>query len=239
MSNFSSFYKHIPLSEDYNNWWYVGRKLILKHIIIKQKFSKKLSILEIGPGVGVNIQTLQNFGTVDILEVDNYFVDVINRNSKLKVNTVFDSFSQITKKYDLVVFMDVLEHIEHYDKFLSEVANIMTPNSVGVLSVPAYQSLFSKHDENLMHFRRYNWKLIKDQFRSKFTISKRYGYNFILLPIRYLQVKLLKSPVSDTTINPTVNFILKLFVYLEVFILKLNINPKFGLSLFAEFKKDE
>jgi hypothetical protein len=238
MNDFSPIYKHIPLSEDYNNWWYVGRKQFLKHIIMKQKFTKELSILEIGPGVGVNIQILQDFGTVDILEVDNYFIDVITRNSKLEVNAIYTSFSQITKKYDLVVFMDVLEHIEHYDKFLSDISNIMTSNSLGILSVPAYQSLFSKHDENLMHFRRYNWKLIRNQFRSKFTILNGYGYNYFLLPIRYLQVKFLKSPVSDTTINPTVNFILKLFVYLEVFILKLNINPKFGLSLFAEFRKD-
>tara|TARA_B110000444_G_scaffold255461_1_gene289896 strand:+ start:48 stop:764 length:717 start_codon:yes stop_codon:yes gene_type:complete len=238
MNDFSPIYKHIPLSEDHNNWWYVGRKQILKHIIMKQKFTKELSILEIGPGVGVNIQILQDFGCVDILEVDEYFIDVISRNSKLEVNAIYTSLSQITKKYDLVVFMDVLEHIEHYDKFLDDVANIMTSSSLGILSVPAYQSLFSKHDENLMHFRRYNWKLIKDQFRTKFTILNGYGYNYFLLPIRYLQVKFLKSPVSDTTINPTVNFILKLFVYLEVFILKLNINPKFGLSLFAEFRKD-
>lgn len=26
MNDFSPIYKHIPLSEDYNNWWYVGRK---------------------------------------------------------------------------------------------------------------------------------------------------------------------------------------------------------------------
>jgi len=238
MNDFSPIFKHIPLSEDFNNWWYVGRKQILKHIIMNQNFSQKLSILEIGPGVGVNIEILQEFGNVDILEIDEYFFDIISKNNKLKVNSVHHSFSEITKKYDLVVFMDVLEHIEHYDEFLNDVANIMTDNAVGVMSVPAYQSLFSKHDEKLRHFRRYNWRLIEDQFKNKFTILNKIGYNFLLLPIRYLQIKLLKSPVSDTTINIVVNSILKLFVFFEFFMLNIKINPKFGLSLFTVFRKD-
>lgn len=237
MKDNSPIFKHIPLSEDFNNWWYVGRKQILKYILTNQNISKELTILEIGPGVGVNIKILQEFGNVDILEVDEYFVDIINKNNKLKVNSVYDSFSKITKKYDLVVFMDVLEHIEHYDKFLNDLANIMTDNAVGVMSVPAYQSLFSKHDQNLRHFRRYSWRLIEDQLKNKFTIQNKIGYNFLLLPIRFLQIKLLKSPVSDTTTNIVVNSILKLFVFFEFFLLNIKINPKFGLSLFAVFRK--
>ena len=67
-------YNHISLSKDFNNWWYVGRKILLKHIISDEISKKDLSILEIGPGTGVNIEVLQNYGKVDLLEVDSYLL---------------------------------------------------------------------------------------------------------------------------------------------------------------------
>ena len=237
MKDNSPIFKHIPLSEDFNNWWYVGRKQILKYILTNQNISKELTILEIGPGVGVNIKILQEFGNVDILEVDEYFVDIINKNNKLKVNSVYDSFSKITKKYDLVVFMDVLEHIEHYDKFLNDVANIMTDNAVGVMSVPAYQSLFSKHDQNLRHFRRYSWRLIEDQLKNRFTIQNKIGYNFLLLPIRFLQIKLNYGVNSTKNHGKFTDSVLYAISVVEHFFRRIRINPKFGISIYATLKK--
>lgn len=63
------------------------------------------------------------------------------------------------------------------------------------------------------------------------------GYNFLLLPIRFIQIKIIKSAISDTIVNPIVNYILTKIVKLEVILLKLNIKIKFGLSLFAVIKK--
>ena len=107
------------------------------------------------------------------------------------------------------------------------------------MSVPAYETLLSQHDVNLKHFRRYNWKTINNQIEGKFNILNRYGYNFFLLPIRYIQIKILNSPISDTTVSKYINNFLKTFISLEILFLKLKLNPKFGLSLFAVLKKSE
>ena len=101
-------YNHIPLASDFNNWWYLGRKEILKYLITKENFKLPIKILEIGPGVGVNIEILQEFGKVDILEVDGYFIELINNNKKIKVKEIYKNFEEINKKYDLIVFLDVL-----------------------------------------------------------------------------------------------------------------------------------
>lgn len=230
-------YDHIPLSKDFNNWWYFGRKKILNYIISKKKYNKPIKILEIGPGVGVNIEVLQEYGIVDILEVDEYFIEIIKKNKKLNVGKIFYDFSEIKEQYDLIVFLDVLEHIYDYEGFLLNVNKLMKDDGIGVLSVPAYQTLFSQHDTNLHHYRRYNWELLKEQTLENFEIVNRFGYNYILLPVRFLQIKILKSVVSDTTVSNLINKILKSFIKLEVFLLRIKLNIKVGLSLFAVLKK--
>ena len=229
-------YNHIPLSEDFNNWWYFGRKKIIEFILNSKKYTKKIKILEVGPGVGINIDLLQKYGDVDVLEIDEYFINLINDNRDLDVKNIYHDFSEITKKYDLVVFLDVLEHIEEYESFLLHIKFLLEKDGIAIFSVPAYQFLFSEHDKNLHHFRRYNWKLIRDQIGKEFHTIERYGYNYLLFPIRFVQIKILKSPISDTTINKIANEILKTVIKLEIFLLKINLNIKAGLSLFTVIK---
>jgi len=121
----------------------------------------------------------------------------------------------------LIIFLDVLEHIDNFDSFFNNLRQILKSDGVAIMSVPAYQALFSKHDEELHHFRRYNWNMIQDQIKNKFFLKKRFGYNYILLPIRFIQIKLIKKPKSETTVNLVLNFALKLVIYLEdIFIIK-------------------
>ena len=229
-------YNHIPLSQDFNNWWYFGRKKILEFILNSKKYSEKIKILEVGPGVGINIDILQKYGDVDILDIDTYFINLIKDNKRLDIKNIYQDFSEIKEKYDLVVFLDVLEHVEDYETFLLDIKSLLEKDGIAILSVPGYQFMFSEHDRTLHHFRRYNWKLIRDQVGKEFHIIERYGYNYLLFPIRFLQIKILKSNISDTTVNKLANEILKLVIKIEIFFLKVNLNIKAGLSLFAVIK---
>ena len=113
-------YNHIPLEKDPDNWWYFGRLELLK-LLLKLVDTKKINnILEIGPGLGINIKLLSKYGTVDILEIDQYFVDQIKKGNK-KINH-FTDISQVDKKFDLIVMMDVLEHIEDSENFMNDVS---------------------------------------------------------------------------------------------------------------------
>ena len=233
-------YKHIPLSEDFYNWWYKGRKRIINLMLsdlIDKKNSKNLEILAIGPGVGVNIEVLQKFGKVSVLDVDEYFLNLISKNKKLKIENFYKDFNEINKQFDLVVFMDVIEHIEDHKKFIKNIEKIMKENSYGILSVPAYASFFSGHDEMLNHYRRYDWELVSQHLGNQFDIKLKFGFNYFLLPVRYIQIKFLTTPKFDTTTNFFMNFILNVLLLLEFYLIKININPKFGLSLFALFRK--
>jgi SAM-dependent methyltransferase len=58
--------------------------------------------------------------------------------------------------FDLVLLLDVLEHIDDDEAFLAgKVVPLMAPSGTAVVSVPAHPSLFSDHDRMLQHHRRY------------------------------------------------------------------------------------
>ena len=59
-------------------------------------------------------------------------------------------------KFDLVMMLDVLEHIEDDVTFLQQtVETNLRPGGRLLISVPAWQQLYSSHDHWLHHFRRY------------------------------------------------------------------------------------
>ena len=60
-------------------------------------------------------------------------------------------------RFDLILMLDVLEHIGDDTGFLSQTAvDNLAPGGRIVISVPAWQALFSRHDRAVSHFRRYS-----------------------------------------------------------------------------------
>ena len=90
--------------------------------------------------------------------------------------------------FDLVIMLDVLEHIEDDKAFLAhDVVPRMKPESNIVISVPAHPSLFSSHDEFLGHHRRYTRRQLLSVSRAFFR-THEHGYLFTSLAlVRLLQ----------------------------------------------------
>lgn len=61
-----------------------------------------------------------------------------------------------SSRFELVLMLDVLEHVDDDASFLAEIAseNLIEDGHL-LLSVPAWQGLFSEHDRALAHRRRY------------------------------------------------------------------------------------
>jgi SAM-dependent methyltransferase len=61
------------------------------------------------------------------------------------------------RRFELVLLLDVIEHVADDLAFLSSfVSENLAPGGSVLVSVPAWQALFSRHDEALAHFRRYS-----------------------------------------------------------------------------------
>lgn len=84
-------------------------------------------------------------------------------------------------KFDFILMMDVLEHIEDDKAFLAKIVQErLAGNGFVFITVPAFMSLYSLHDKELRHFRRYNHKqlntliencLLKEFYWSYFYFS--------------------------------------------------------------------
>ena len=61
-----------------------------------------------------------------------------------------------TTRFSRILLLDVIEHVEDDETFLGDVVtDLLEPDGRVLISVPAYQSLFTAHDTALGHFRRY------------------------------------------------------------------------------------
>jgi SAM-dependent methyltransferase len=92
---------------------------------------------------------------------------------------------------DIVLLLDVLEHIEDDERFLEDLqfhAGITSDTRL-VITVPAWQGLFCSHDKFLGHYRRYTTAMLEQRLlRSGFAIRES-GYFFSgLLAARWAQV---------------------------------------------------
>lgn len=87
--------------------------------------------------------------------------------------------------FDLVLLLDVLEHITDDAAFLDEaVVPRLHRTSVLLVSTPAYEVLFSAHDRALGHHRRYRPRTLQRLLAARFEIVERGGLFTTLLPLR-------------------------------------------------------
>jgi len=113
-------------------------------------------------------------------------------NPRIQMSSSLDGMSPPpSRPASLVLLMDVIEHIEDDTGFLNGLSArpYVDDNTRLLITVPAYQSLFSSHDSFLGHYRRYsNGSLRRLIERSGFKVLD-IGYFFgSLLPVRILQV---------------------------------------------------
>jgi len=226
------------------HWWFQARKEIIKSLIKKyikkNNHRKKFNILDFGAGSGVNINMLSKIGFVNIYEphkkTRNYLKKNFNDSKKYKI---LDNIKK--KKFDLIVLADVLEHIKNDRIILDKLYKCLNNDGFLLITVPAYNFLFSKKDEKLGHFRRYRKLNIIKIFR-KFKIIKLSYFNFILfIPITIMIIinKIFKKDFIDKVEKPPNNLLNQIMFRIFKFenIILRFINFPFGVSIIGFFKK--
>lgn len=89
------------------------------------------------------------------------------------------------RRFDLVLALDVIEHVDDDRALLADVIRPhLAAGGVALVSVPAFQSLFSDHDRALHHYRRYNTAQLRSVLLATGLETLDAGYMFasLLLP---------------------------------------------------------
>lgn len=110
-------------------------------------------------------------------------------------NCGLEDFHELTlERADFIVMHDVLEHIRDDNGAVQRLTELLRPGGLLVLSVPALQSLFGLHDEELGHYRRYTKASLKEVLARKFTIKKLQYFGMLSIPIVLYFSKWLRKP---------------------------------------------
>ncbi len=127
-------------------------------------------VLEVGAGIGSNTPFLDRGprGRWVCLEPDSELIDQLienlrqtaNRSAREAISGTLQSFDK-TQRFDTILYIDVLEHIENDREELECAASrIRTGGRIIVLS-PAHPKLFTPFDAAIGHFRRYNRSMLR------------------------------------------------------------------------------
>jgi SAM-dependent methyltransferase len=226
------------------HWWWRARSQIISSLVHHLFKRKNLSILEIGSGTGACIAILKQYGTVTVIEPDPLCRQFLSK--KFNINAIHgslpDDLPLALERYDLICLFDVLEHIDDDKSALEALKNLLAPNGRIIITVPAYQWLWSTLDTLSHHKRRYNAKQVYDIIdRAGLNVARLSYFNCILLPVAITMRKYDKlfrrvNTSGYEVPNAFINWVFKLVFSLEKFIL-----PKFnlpcGLSIFAVLKE--
>lgn len=142
-----------------NYWWFVGRRDILSGLLGTASAARgRPEILEVGCGTGGNLEMLEKFGWTVGMDLPAALKWTARRKFGRLVASRAEALACRDNAVDLVVCLDVLEHLGDDVAAAREMFRACRQGGHLLLTVPAYRFLWSEHDEALGHRRRYSRK---------------------------------------------------------------------------------
>lgn len=226
-----------------DHWYFQAKFSMLYRTWSSQKLPhEKVVVADFGCGLGLFLTFLERSKLVvnsSLFGVDNAYEST--QSAIGSTVPIHPSFPE-DKKCDVVLMMDVLEHIDDDHAALEFATSHLVPGGYGYISVPAFQWLWSSHDVFLHHKRRYTRSTLSQLVDSvaDLELVRCHYYYASILPIAVL-VRALKGtsdhPQSSDLkpVSKLVSCILKTALALESWIAPFNFFG--GLSVVALVRK--
>lgn len=149
-------------------WWFVARRHLITSLLeTLYPREGRLHILDIGCGTGKMLDELAPFGHVvgaDFAPEALQFCVTRGVGADLaRADARRLPFADAS--FDVVTAMDIVEHIDDDKAASCEIFRVLKPGGRLLVTVPAFPSLWSEHDEALHHYRRYTVPRLKDLFQ--------------------------------------------------------------------------
>jgi 2-polyprenyl-3-methyl-5-hydroxy-6-metoxy-1,4-benzoquinol methylase len=242
----SDFYKNY-FNFERNHWWSRVRNDLIFDLIQRYKRNSAPEVFDYGCGSGYLVGRLQAKGILA------YGGDVSSEAVSSGLNEGIANLAVIDdqtigysdNKFDFVLAMDVLEHLENEGSAVREIERVLKPGGMAIITVPAYKFLWGIQDEVSHHFRRYTASSIVGAIEnnSKLVVIRKTYFNTFLFPAiavirigsRFLRIK--NKRQSDFEMNsPVVDQICYGIFNFERKLLK-KINFPFGVSIMLILEK--
>lgn len=227
------------------HWWHVSKRETCFYLISKFLKSENPKILDVGCGAGKNMETFGRIGKIWGIDIEKESMNYCLMRGLRKIKLASSEKTGYPDNFfNLVSLLDVLEHTEE-KKTLTEMRRILKKNGLILITVPAYNWLWSRWDEILHHKRRYNKKQLTGVLEeNRFKILEiSYMHPYLILPvyiIRFIRSKFSgrKYKSDFQIINPLLNFFLLAIARLQLKLMHL-ISIPFGTSIICIAKVAE
>lgn len=184
------------------HWWYKERRALLDREL------RRIAIpgrgLDIGSAAGGNTAVLRARGW-QALAVD-YSALAAQIAHTRGVNVMRADMRQLPVKSgtcDLVIAMDVLEHVEEDGLAAAEIARALRPGGTAFITVPCDMALWSAHDEAVGHVRRYTRATLAGLVKGAgLTIDWMWSWNVVMRPVVKAQRRHLVGSGLDDVPGP-------------------------------------
>ncbi len=182
------------------HWWWRARERNVLHEV--RRFTRggerAARILDIGCGDGYLWDHLEDIGHVEGIEPDENLIAADSRwRDRIEVADLLSGRPR-PAHHDLVLMLDVLEHIAEERAALDRVVSLLRPGGHLVLTVPALPALWSEFDVLSGHHRRYTRKTLHRALRGAglTVLELRYCYVWTVPPL-LLRRALFRAKTAD------------------------------------------
>ena len=213
--------------------------LWIKYVVFKIKRFLKNDILEVGAGFGSFTRGyMKNFHSVTLTDADDNSFNLLKQNflNDQNVNIIKSSVKDIEKKFNTILYFNVLEHIEE-DKL--EIKNALEKlNNKGylIILVPAHQKIYSKLDKAVGHYKRYDIEFFKNNRFENSKIVKLYFLDVFGYLLYYANKIFFKGETYPSN--------LKIFIWDKIFtpltiVIDFLTAYKFGKNILYIYQKND
>lgn len=219
------------------HWWFLVRRSLVLEQARRWAPRPAARLLEVGCGTGATMRGLSSqFPGSKVTGVEPV-TSVLRVATAAGCDVVQGSFEQLPVAaggVDMLLALDVLEHLDDDAAGLAEAARVLRPGGRLLVTVPALPSLWGPHDELNRHRRRYTRAMLRDRVvTAGFRVEHVTYFNTLLLPLAWLErttARLRQRPAAVRQPAPIVNAALRRIFALELPLLRVTELP-IGLSL--------
>ena len=171
------------LEVDEHHWWYRGRRDIIRAELKALAIPSGARVLDAGCGSGRTLDELQRYGEVLGIELDPEAAQAARaRGSGEVLIGRLEELPWEAATFDLITCLDVIEHTPDDRETLAELRRVCTPGGWLLVTVPAYQWLWSLHDEANHHYRRYARRTLRTAaLATGWSVERMTSFNSLLL----------------------------------------------------------
>lgn len=201
---------------------------------VLEKFKNYLKgdILEVGCGIGNFTRQLTEFGKTTAIDIQADYIPDLKGELKKTVRVGYGDIEAGKyffgkKKFDVIVCLNVLEHIHNDRQAFENMTNLLKRNGYLIVLVPSGMNLYGSIDKAIGHFRRYTKNQVVELFlKLKLQVIFARKMNLLGGLGWFVAGKIFKNQIVKQDQ-------LKLFNFLAPFVLNVEnlIEPPFGTSI--------